>query len=67
MLLTIFMDFSFIIVVGIFVGAGLLALARLAVNRKQPARVSPIKGLYTPADVLGCACRYGYVEAFRVV
>jgi hypothetical protein len=60
------MDFSFIIVVGIFVGAGLLALARL-VNRKQAARVSPIKGLYTPADVLGCACRYGYVEAFRVV
>jgi hypothetical protein len=43
-----------------------LALARL-VNRKQAARVSPTKGLYTPADVLGCACRYGYVEAFRVV
>ena len=48
-LLTIFLDFSFIIVVGIFV-AGLLMLARLAVKRKQLARVSPTNGLCALAD-----------------
>src|ERR1700681_2306178 len=47
--LTIFIDFSFIVVVVIFV-AGLSMLARLAVQRKQLARVSPIKGLCALTD-----------------
>ena len=47
--LTIFVDFSFIVVVVILV-AGLMMLARLAVKRKHLARVSPTKGLCALPD-----------------